>query len=229
MPIMDGKVVLITGAGRGTGRDLCLALAAQGALLAANDISPLNVDEVVRQASASGRGQARAYLHDVAKKVAVQSLVNQTLDDFGRIDILINNANVRPPAGLLEMDEWDLHRVFEVNAIGVFLSMQAVGRVMREQGGGLIVNLLGRFEDHETPLPPAYLASRLAVAGLTRQAATELAAHNIRVYGLACGLDDLCIPAPAFSSAEQAVLALLNESEIHSGSLLKICEKVPHV
>lgn len=227
MPNLDNKVILITGAGRGSGRSLCLSLAARGASVAANDISPLNVDEVVRQISASGRGQARAYLHDVAKKVAVQALVNQVQDDFGRIDVLINNANVQPSAGLLDMDEWDLHRVFEVNTIGTFLTMQAVGRVMREQGGGLVINLLGDQRNSVQPLPPAYLASRLAVAGLTRQSAAELASHNVRVYGLACGLDELCLPDPAFSSIEQALLALLDGPEPPGGSLLKVCE-VPH-
>lgn len=82
MPDLNGKVVLISGAGRGLGRELALALAAQGATIAANDISPLNVDEVARQISLSGCGQARVYLHDVAKKVAVQALVNQVVDDF---------------------------------------------------------------------------------------------------------------------------------------------------
>jgi 3-oxoacyl-[acyl-carrier protein] reductase len=225
MSDLDKKVILITGAGRGSGRSLCLSLAARGASVAANDLSPLNVDEVVRQVSASGRGQARAYLHDVAKKVAVQAQVNQVQDDFGRIDILINNANVQHPAGLLNMDEWDLHRVFEVNTIGAFLAMQAVGRVMREQGGGLVINLLGDLQNSGQPLPPAYLASRLAVAGLTRQAAAELALHNIRVYGLACGLDELCLPDPVFSSIEQAILALLDAPDIPSGSLLKVCER----
>ncbi|MFO7584321.1 MAG: SDR family NAD(P)-dependent oxidoreductase, partial [Anaerolineales bacterium] len=141
MSDLDGKIVLITGAGRGYGRELALALAARGATLALNDISPLNVDAVAAKISSAG-GQASVYLHDVAKKVAVQTLVNQTFDDFGRIDILINSANVEHSAGLLEMDEWDLHRVFEVNTIGTFLVIQSVARVMREQGGGLIVNLL---------------------------------------------------------------------------------------
>lgn len=225
MPDLNEKVFLITGAGRGSGRSLCLSLAARGATIAANDLSPLNVDEVIRQVSTSGRGKARAYLHDVAKKVAVQALVNQAQDDLGRIDVLINNANVQHPAGLLDMDEWDLHRVFEVNTIGAFLSMQAVGRVMREQGGGVIINLLGDLQNSPKNLPPAYLASRLAVAGLTRQAAPELAAHNIRIYGLACGLDELCQPDPVFSSAEQAILTLLDGPGIPSGSLLKVCER----
>lgn len=214
MPDLDGKIVLITGAGRGYGRELALALAARGATLALNDISPLNVDAVAAKISSAG-GQASVYLHDVAKKVAVQTLVNQTLDDFGRIDILINSANVEHSAGLLEMDEWDLHRVFEVNTIGTFLVIQSVARVMREQGGGLIVNLLG---DMERNLPPAYAASRRAVAELTRRAAVELSAHRIRVYGLGQGME----PEPTFVSLEQAVLALLSSEKHPPGEIFGV-------
>ena len=219
MTTINEKVVLITGAGRGQGRQLALALAAQGALLALNDISPINVDEVAREISANGHGQARVYIHDVAKKVAVQALINQVLDDFGHLDILINHANVQPSAGLLEMDEWDLHRVFEVNTIGAFLVMQSAARVMREQGDGLIVNLLGSFGPS---LPPAYSSSRLAIAGLTCQIASELAAHGIRVYGLAHGLDFPDASAPAFPGASQAVEALCASQDIPSGSILRL-------
>jgi NAD(P)-dependent dehydrogenase (short-subunit alcohol dehydrogenase family) len=223
MQTMNGKVVLVTGAGRGMGRELSLALAAHGARVALNDISPLNVDEVAQQISTNGVGQARVYLHDIAKKVAVQTLVNQMVDDFGCIDILINNANVEPDATLLNMDEWDLHRVFEVNTIGTFLSMQSVGRVMREQGQGFIVNLLGRLEHTEKSPTPAYFSSRLAVAGLTWQSAAELAGHGIRVYGLGCGLGLLSAAAPLFTNAAQAVLDLYNSQDVPTGSILNIC------
>ncbi|MDX9990946.1 MAG: SDR family NAD(P)-dependent oxidoreductase [Anaerolineales bacterium] len=212
MPDLNGKVVLISGAGRGLGRELALALAAQGATIAANDISPLNVDEVARQISLSGCGQARVYLHDVAKKVAVQALVNQVVDDFGRIDILINSANVQPGAGLLEMDEWDLHRVFEVNTIGVFLLMQSAARVMRQQGGGLILNLLA---DPQPGLPAAYAASRQAVAELTRQTASELGQAGIRVYGLEKGF--VVEKAAAIAAA---ILSLLVSADLPSGAIL---------
>ncbi len=126
-------MILITGAGKGIGRILARELAARGAIIAANDISPLNVDSVVDELILAG-GQARAYIHDVAKKVAVQTMVNQVMDDFGRLDVLVNCANVQPAATLLDLDEWDLHRAFEVNAIGTFLMMQSVGRVMRQAG-----------------------------------------------------------------------------------------------
>jgi len=173
----SGKVILITGAGKGTGRDLSRAFAARGAIIAANDISPLNVDTVVDEIIAAG-GQARAYVHDVAKKVAVQAMVNQVVADFGRIDALVNCANVQPTASLLDLDEWDLHRVFEVNAIGTFSMMQSVGRVMRDRGAGLIVNVVKNPAD----TPASYLASRGGIPALSQRADEELKPHGIRVF-----------------------------------------------
>ena len=132
---------MITGAGKGSGRILAQAFAEQGAIVAANDISPINVDEVVDQIVAKG-GRAKAYIDDVAKKVAAQNIINQVEDDFGRIDILINHAAVEPHVPLLDMDEWDWHRVLDVNLTGAFLMTQSAGRVMRAQGSGVIINLI---------------------------------------------------------------------------------------
>lgn len=177
MKELAGKVILITGAGKGAGRTLARELAARGAHLALNDISPLNVDTVMEEILAAG-GQAQTYLHDVAKKVAVQAMVNQVLDDYGRIDALLNCANVHPPAPLLDLDEWDLHRVFEVNAIGTILMMQSVGRVMRQTGGGVIVNLVKLPAD----APASYLASRGGIAALSQRADAEWNPYGIRVF-----------------------------------------------
>ncbi len=179
MKELFGKVTLITGAGKGIGRALARQLAARGATIAANDISPLNVDTLVDEVIAAG-GQARAYIHDVAKKVAVQAMVNQVMDDFGRIDALVNCANVQPPAPLLDLDEWDLHRVFEVNAIGMFLMMQSVGRVMRQAGGGVIVNVLKLPPE----APASYLASRGGIAALSQRADEEWKPYGIRVWAV---------------------------------------------
>lgn len=172
-----GKTILITGAGRGLGRALALACAEQGALLALNDISPLNVETVAAQIATSG-GTARIYLHDVAKKVALQTMVNQVIDDFGRIDALINCANVHPATPLLELDEWDLHRVFEVNGIGTLLLMQSVGRVMQQTGGGVMVNAM-RLPAQSSV---AYLASRAGLETASRRADEELRPYGIRVF-----------------------------------------------
>ena len=173
------RVVLVTGAGRGAGRLLAQAFAAQGAILAANDISPVNLDPVVDGITAAG-GRARAYLHDIAKKVDVQVMVNRICDDFGRIDILVNCANVQPSAPLLEIDEWDLHRVFEVNAIGTFLMMQSVARVMRVQGSGIIVNIV----KVPASAPASFIASRAGIATMSDCLNNELSGYGLRVFAV---------------------------------------------
>jgi 3-oxoacyl-[acyl-carrier protein] reductase len=176
------KVVLITGAGKGSGRILARAFAEQGSLVAANDISPINVEEVVSQIVAQG-GHAKAYIEDVAKKVGAQHMINQVEDDFGRIDILINHAAVEPHIPLLEMDEWDWHRTLDVNLTGAFLMVQSVGRLMRAQGSGVIINLITEStRDGNTEV--AFIASMNGLDGLTRQAAREFAPYGIQVYSV---------------------------------------------
>ncbi len=173
------KVVLVTGAGRGAGKLLAQAFAAQGASVAANDISPINVEPVVDAITAAG-GRARAYLHDIAKKVDVQVMVNNISDDFGRIDILINCANVLLPTPILDVDEWDLHRVFEVNSIGTILVMQSVGRVMRAQGGGIIVNVV----KIPANAPASFIASRAGLLAMSASLNTELSKFGVRVFAV---------------------------------------------
>ena len=179
---LQEKVVLITGAGKGSGRILAGAFAEQGSLVAANDISPINVEQVVNQITARG-GRAKAYLEDVAKKVGAQHMINQVEDDFGRIDILINHAAVEPHVPLLDMDEWDWHRVLDVNLTGSFLMTQSVGRVMRAQGSGVIISLI-TGSTQAGNAEAAFIASMNALDGLTRQAARELAPYGIQVYSV---------------------------------------------
>ncbi|MEK6752468.1 MAG: SDR family oxidoreductase [Chloroflexota bacterium] len=183
MNAFENKVVLVTGAGKGAGRKLAEAFAERGAIVAANDISPINVEEVVDGILARG-GKARAYIEDIAKKVGVQAVVNNVDDDFGRIDILINHAAVEPRVSLLKMDEWDWHRTLDVNLTGAFLMMQSVGRVMTAKGSGVILNLVAGAGEGAGKEAGAYFASKAGLAELSIQAGRELSPDGVRVFAV---------------------------------------------
>jgi NAD(P)-dependent dehydrogenase (short-subunit alcohol dehydrogenase family) len=180
---LKGKVILITGAGKGAGRALAEALAEQGAIIAANDISPINVEEVASKINARG-GKANTYIEDVAKKVGAQSLVKAVEDELGGIDILINHAAVKPRASLLVMDEWDWRRTLDVNLTGAFLMLQSVGRMMREKSKGKIINIVTGAGTSAEKDAGAYLSSKAGLVMLSHQADQELSAYGIRVYAI---------------------------------------------
>lgn len=182
MDKLKNKVVLITGAGKGIGCRLAEELAAKGMIIAANDISPINVEEVVNGIRAKG-GQAKAYLEDVAKKVGAQMILKSVEDDFGTVDILINHAAVEPHTPLLNMDEWDWHRVLDVNLTGAFLMSQTAGRVMREKGSGVILNLVAGAGEKEKEAG-AFLSSKAGLAELSHQLARELNPHGVKVFAV---------------------------------------------
>ncbi len=175
------RVVLVTGAGRGIGRALALAFTREEAIVAANDLTPVNLDVTLAQARAAG-GKIKDYLFDIAKQMPVQELIAEVQADWGKIDILINNAAVHPRGSLLDLDEWDWHRTIDVNLSGAFYTTQVAGRVMCQQGGGVIVNIASAQRGlHGMEESAALAASKMGLIGLTRAAAAELAADHIRV------------------------------------------------
>jgi len=217
------KVVLVTGAGRGYGREIAAAFAAQGARVAVNDISPQNLNTLVAEIEAAG-GEAKAYVRDIAKKVPVQGLVMQVEDEYGKIDILINYSAVEPKKTLLEMDEWDWQRTLTVNLSAPFLMTQSIGRIMQKNGGGVIVNLVPLAGRAEKIGGTAYVSSMMGVIGFTRQAAGELSAHHVRVHAVCTGVPELHRAEDGYpSDFNQAVLYLCQDEMAHlKGQIINI-------
>ncbi|MEK7785574.1 MAG: SDR family NAD(P)-dependent oxidoreductase [Chloroflexota bacterium] len=185
---MKNKVALITGAGRGIGKAIALRFAAAGARVVVNDVNPDTADATAKAINESG-GQAIAIVADVANKMAVQTMHYEILEKWGRVDALINNAGVEPTGSILTLDEWAWDRTINVNLKGAFLCSQTVGRDMKEQGGGVIVNIssiAGRAAGLRDRA--AYVASKTGLVGFTRECAREFAAYNIRVNAVCPGV-----------------------------------------
>ncbi len=198
-PELQGKVAIVTGAGQGIGQAIALAAAQEGMRVTVNDINGVTAADTARLIEEMG-GEALVHVGDVSVEDDVAQMVNETLARWGRVDLLVNNAGIEPSASILEMapDVWD--RVMAVNVRGVFLCTQAVGRVMRGQGSGVIVNI-SSIAGKAIPLPfrSAYAASKAAIVGFTKEAAREFAEYGIRVNAVCPGV----IITPMTAAARQ--------------------------
>lgn len=187
------KVAVVTGGAKGLGRAFALRLAEEGAkVMVVTRKDMQNLLETVRQIETRG-GDARAFQADVAVEDDTRAMAEATINEFGRIDILINNAAIydgikRKPFYEIDPDEWDL--VMSVNVKGAFLATRAVFPYMRDQGYGKIVNLASEVFFTGSHGFAHYVASKGGIIGLTRALAVELGSFNICVNCLAPGFTD---------------------------------------
>ncbi|MFQ5828492.1 MAG: SDR family oxidoreductase [Candidatus Methylomirabilia bacterium] len=183
------KVSVITGAGSGIGRAAALLFAREGAKVVAADINRHTAEETAQMIQQGG-GQARAVHADVSSAAAVQRMLQEAVDTYGRLDVLVNNAGYGVAATLEQTDEADWDRVMAVNLKGVYLGCKYAIPLMRQQGGGVIINTASVVAMVAIENRAAYCASKGGVAALTRAAALECVRDGIRVNCVAPGTID---------------------------------------
>jgi NAD(P)-dependent dehydrogenase (short-subunit alcohol dehydrogenase family) len=183
---LDGRVAAVTGASRGLGRAIALALAEAGADLVLAARSREGLEETAATVGRHGR-RALVQPADVTRWDDVERLARSALDEYGRIDVLVNNSGVVGEGPLLETSPEDWHRVVDTNLHGVFYGCRAFGPIMVRQGGGVVVNVASVFGAMGVPNVVSYSASKAAVAHFTRCLAVEWARHKIRVNAVAPG------------------------------------------
>jgi len=188
---ITGKVAIVTGAASGIGRAIALDLAESGANVVIADQALDGAEEVMREIASAG-GKAMAIKTDVTDREEVEQMVQQTIESFGKIDILINNAGIIARSSVMDMKEEELDRAFEVNLKGVVLCSQAVARHLIEQRSGKIVNLGSSLSSRASVCNLSgggadYCASKAAVQAFTRSLAMELGPYGINVNAVAPG------------------------------------------
>ncbi|GAB1420070.1 SDR family oxidoreductase [Anaerolineales bacterium] len=196
---LNGINSIVTGAGMGVGREIALALAEAGAGVCVVDLNESRAEAVAAEINAQG-GRAIYLRADISNRFQVSSMIEQARDAFGRIEILINTVGIFHPTPLLEIDEWDWRRQIEVNIVGVFFCVQLMGRVMADEGGGVIINLASSVQTATLPGGIAYVSSKSGIVGLSQQASRELAPYGIRVNSISIGN----IPQDDMPTQEQA-------------------------
>ncbi len=187
--VLEGKIALVTGAGRGIGEASAIELAKAGADVAIADIDAAPADETSGKIRALGR-RSVAVQADLGDLADIDAMVGAVVTELGGIDVVVNNAGVTRHGALLEITEetWDL--IHRVNAKGTFFCIQRVARQMVAQGrGGRIINIASTAgKGFRGTSSPAYAASKGAIISMTYIAAHQLAAHDINVNAICPGL-----------------------------------------
>jgi len=208
--LLNGKVAMVTGAGRGIGKAIALRFAEEGARLVLCARSAGQLDAVADTVRALGRSCHSGTL-DVADEAQVALFVHAALQSFGRIDILVNNAGVSNPKPFLETSDADWDEAIGVNFKGVVFCTRAVLPGMLHRGNGRIINIASAAAVRGLPGSPAYTASKFAVVGLTQSLADEVMEKGVRVNVLCPGP----VKTELFDSSPLKDFLLKNPANLH--------------
>lgn len=204
---LEGKVAIITGAGSGIGRATSIKFAQEGAKVVAVDVNVDGINETVKEIEQIG-GVARGYKMDVTNRSEIEEVVKKTVKEFGKLDVLVNNAGITKDSTLKKMTEEQWDAVININLKGVFNCGQVAALQMIEQKSGVILNaasvvaLYGNFGQTN------YAAAKFGVVGMTKTWAKELGRKGIRVNAVAPGF----IRTPMTAGMPENVLKGMEES-----------------
>ena len=185
---LKGKVAIVTGGNSGIGLAIVLELARQGAKIVIDYVAHPGATEALEQQVCALGEQAIGVQADVSKVAELQTLINTAVQKFGRVDIMVNNAGVETRTSILDTTEAQYEKVLAINLKSAFFGTQlAAQQMIKQGGGGRIINITSVHEDWPMPGNTPYCLSKGGMRMLTRTAGVELAAHNILVVGVGPG------------------------------------------
>jgi NAD(P)-dependent dehydrogenase (short-subunit alcohol dehydrogenase family) len=198
MKLLESKVCLITGAARGIGRAICEAYVAHGASVVVADIDASGAQTVSQAINAAYVAKSVSLALDVSDPTSVQGAIDATLAEFGRLDVLVNDAAVMRAHAIVDFPLADWQQVFKVNMEGTFLCSQAAARQMIRQGDGCIINIAAASARKADRGHAAYSSSKAAVITFTRILALELGEYGIRANAILPGATETDMLAAVF-------------------------------
>ncbi len=185
---LEGKVAIVTGGNSGIGKAISLSLAEQGASIMIDYVANPDATEALEQQIVALGNQASGFEADVSRVTELQDLVDATVAQFGRLDIMVNNAGVETRTSILDTTEAEYEKVLAINLKSAFFGTQIAARQMIKQGdGGRIINITSVHEDWPMPGNTAYCLSKGGMRMLTRTAGVELGPHGVTVVGVGPG------------------------------------------
>lgn len=212
--LLKNKIAIVTGAAQGIGKAVARLYSEHGATVVLCDMQEEEVKTAAKEIEQSTGNKAVGMAVDITQKTQIESVVEKTLGLFGRIDILVNNAGILKHVLIVDMDEKDWDKIFEVNVKGTFLFTQAVGKVMIRQNGGKIVNVSSCSGKKPTMKEGAYCSTKSAIIGFTRVAALEFGKYGINCNAICPGATDTDMVRKTFLTSPEIEIEWIEKTAL---------------